>query len=119
MTSEEWEDLCDGCGQCCMIDKQNCVACPLFNTVTRRCGNYRKRHDREICVKVTPDNVERLHEAGILPASCAYVRHARGLEPAPEPVEATPFHEASDELKAKYEAAREVWFKREMWRMFE
>jgi hypothetical protein len=118
MSTEEWESICDGCGQCCLIDRETCVACPLFNTTTRRCGNYRKRTERETCVKVTPENMWELHELTILPDSCAYVRAARGLEPAPNPVEAVPFYKAPPLIQANYEVLRRHWFADKMYERF-
>jgi uncharacterized protein len=78
MTPEEWESLCDGCGQCCLHKiaqpqkpalKTN-VACRLLDTASCRCKNYprRKRLVRD-CVVLTPDNVADL---SWLPDTCAY-----------------------------------------------
>jgi len=80
MTGEEWEALCDGCGNCCLIkledeDSGNYfftnVSCHLMDTKTCQCGNYPLR--RQIvkdCVILTPDNIEQI--AGWMPATCAY-----------------------------------------------
>lgn len=84
MTPEEWESLCDGCGQCCLHKiaqpdgpalKTN-VACRLLDTETCRCKNYprRKRLVRD-CVVLTPANVAALTW---LPATCAYRLVAAG-----------------------------------------
>lgn len=89
MTPEEWESLCDGCGQCCLHKiaqpgapalKTN-VACRLLDSESCRCRNYprRKRLVRD-CVVLTPDNVADL---GWLPDTCAYRLVAAG-EDLPE-----------------------------------
>ncbi len=80
MTREEWEALCDGCGNCCLIkledeDSGNYlftnVSCRLLDTKTCQCGNYalRKQIVKD-CVILTPDNIETI--ADWMPATCAY-----------------------------------------------
>lgn len=85
MTDEEWEALCDGCGRCCVYILHNDetgdvfetdVACKLFDAKKRQCTNYAGRFDIvSDCVKVTPDNVEKL---SWMPKTCAYRRLANG-----------------------------------------
>jgi len=86
MTPEEWESLCDGCGQCCLHKiaqegrpalKTN-VACRLLDTEACQCKNYprRKRIVRD-CVVLTPETVPGL---AWLPATCAYRLVAAGEE---------------------------------------
>lgn len=85
MTDAEWESLCDGCGQCCLIrlvdDKSGeigvtNVACRLFNTKTGRCRDYRRRTKKvKGCVKLTP---ELARTTEWLPQSCAYRLLAHG-----------------------------------------
>lgn len=86
MTPQEWESLCDGCGQCCLHKiaqsdapalKTN-VACRLLDSETCRCKNYerRKRIVRD-CVVLTPDNVADL---SWLPDTCAYRLVAAGVD---------------------------------------
>lgn len=89
MTREEWEALCDGCGRCCLIKLEDedtgrvhytNVACRLFDTETRRCGNYALRKQLVPgCVQLTPETLE--DAADWMPASCAYRRlhEGRGL----------------------------------------
>ncbi|HUJ38265.1 MAG TPA: YcgN family cysteine cluster protein [Hyphomicrobium sp.] len=89
MTPAEWESLCDGCGQCCLIKVEEEVtgdiyltrlACRLLDTRTCRCRDYAKRHTRvPDCVTISPGNVRAIEW---LPRSCAYRRLAegRGLE---------------------------------------
>lgn len=87
MSDQEWEALCDGCGQCCLhrfeddatgeVFATN-VACRLLDLGRCQCNHYprRQRHVPE-CVQLTPDN---LHEHDWLPETCAYQRVARGLD---------------------------------------
>ncbi len=85
MSTPEWEALCDGCGKCCLIlleDEETGdyaetrLSCRLFDAQTRCCKRYEERH-RLVpdCVKVTPDNADRLDW---MPKSCAYRRLAEG-----------------------------------------
>jgi len=88
MTADEWESLCDGCGQCCLEKLEDLqtgeisytnVACSLLDTQTCRCSRYvERRRFVPDCVALTPDNVAELHW---MPYSCAYRRLAedRGL----------------------------------------
>ncbi len=55
LTAEEWEALCDGCGQCCLIKFQDDdsgdlavlgVACELLDIHTCRCSDYSNRQAR-------------------------------------------------------------------------
>jgi uncharacterized protein len=86
LNREQWEALCDGCGQCCLHKLEDeetgevwstSVACRLLDTQTARCRDYRHRlaHVPD-CLRLTPAKL-----AGIawLPETCAYVRRARGL----------------------------------------
>ncbi len=85
MTPEEWESLCDGCGRCCVIQLEDeetgalartNVACRLLDREAVRCSDYQRRHERvPDCVRLTPDNLARLHW---MPATCAYRRLHEG-----------------------------------------
>ncbi|MEM6709494.1 MAG: YcgN family cysteine cluster protein [Pseudomonadota bacterium] len=85
MTRAEWESLCDGCAQCCMIKLQDegsgvivhtAVVCQLLDTEACRCTAYADRHSRvPDCIEFTPDRVLQL---SWLPKSCAYRRVAEG-----------------------------------------
>ena len=80
MTLEEWESLCDGCGQCCVVlladdEDEDTVwrtdlGCKLLDLKTVRCSDYANRH-RKVpgCVKLRPDNIQAL---GWMPETCAY-----------------------------------------------
>ncbi|WP_163559024.1 YcgN family cysteine cluster protein [Halomonas sp. NO4] len=85
LTTEEWEALCDGCGQCCLLKFQDDdtgelavlgVACELLDTHSCRCSDYDHRFERvPDCTRLTP---ERVAEFRWLPHSCAYRRLAEG-----------------------------------------
>ncbi|MFW6300240.1 MAG: YcgN family cysteine cluster protein [Oceanicaulis sp.] len=79
MTREEWEQLCDGCGKCCVVLLQDehdgtvwrtKVGCRLLDLKTVRCSDYANRHARVPgCVRLTPQNIGDLHW---MPDTCAY-----------------------------------------------
>ena len=79
MTRAEWEQLCDGCGRCCLnkLEDEDTgkflytrAACKLLDLGTCRCTDYANRASRvPDCVTLTPENVGSL---GWLPRTCAY-----------------------------------------------
>ncbi len=85
MSEAEWESLCDGCGQCCMVKLQDVdtdeylqtrVACRLFDARRCRCTDYANRLERVAdCINLTAENV---HDIPWLPKTCAYRLIARG-----------------------------------------
>ncbi|PAV02276.1 hypothetical protein CBG25_11855 [Arsenophonus sp. ENCA] len=85
MTDEEWESLCDGCGQCCMhklLDADTDeiyftnVACDQLDLKSCQCKNYAKRFRYEPdCIKLTRDNLTTFRW---LPNTCAYRLIAEG-----------------------------------------
>lgn len=87
MNAEEWEALCDGCAQCCLVKLQDedteellhtRLACKLLDIGVCRCTDYDNRHKRvHDCAVVSPDTVERLDW---LPHSCAYRLVAEGKD---------------------------------------
>lgn len=87
LNAREWEALCDGCGQCCLVrevDKEEVtvynVACDLLDIEQSRCSDYAGRLRKEpSCHQLTPANVGRYNW---LPESCSYRRIHRG-EPLP------------------------------------
>ncbi|MGI9387035.1 MAG: YcgN family cysteine cluster protein [Methyloligellaceae bacterium] len=85
MTPDEWESLCDGCGQCCLHkieDDENSeialtnVACKYLDLDACRCTDYanRQRNVKD-CLQLTPELVPKLRW---LPSSCAYRLIAEG-----------------------------------------
>lgn len=88
LNAREWEALCDGCGQCCLIRQVDGnevtvygIACPLLDIDNNRCMDYESRLKKETsCHKLTPENVPRYDW---LPHSCSYRRIHRG-EPLPD-----------------------------------
>ncbi|WP_066560719.1 YcgN family cysteine cluster protein [Croceicoccus bisphenolivorans] len=86
----EWEALCDGCGQCCLIKLEDAdtgaiydtdVACTLLDVCTARCSDYSNRKAKvPDCQQMTRENAGTLPW---LPATCAYRLRAEG-KPLPE-----------------------------------
>ena len=85
LTQAEWEALCDGCGQCCLIkledDETNeiaytKVACKLLDCTTGHCSDYpnRMQHVPD-CIQLTTDKLQNIHW---LPNSSAYRRVNEG-----------------------------------------
>ncbi len=80
MTPTEWESLCDGCGQCCVMQLENeetnqlfftDVACRLFDADTCRCTSYEDRQKHvPSCMVMNPENVAECAE--FAPPTCAY-----------------------------------------------
>ena len=88
MDEQEWEQLCDGCGRCCLHKLRDedtdalawtNVACRLLDTQSCQCSNYPNRRRRvPDCVQLTPQAVA---EIDWLPPTCAYrrIHEGRGL----------------------------------------
>jgi len=90
LNREQWEALCDGCGQCCLHKVEDAdtgefygtnVACKLLDLKSARCSDYRNRRAYvPDCLRLT------LRNAGTydwLPETCAYRRRAHD-EPLPD-----------------------------------
>lgn len=88
-SKSEWESLCDGCGQCCVIRFQDedtdeirstDVVCRFLGMESIQCTCYENRQTQmPECMVVTPENA---HESW-LPPTCAYHLLSKG-EPLPE-----------------------------------
>ena len=79
MTAEEWEQLCDGCGRCCLQKLEDrktgkvrytWVSCYLFDPGSCRCSAYEDRFRLvKGCTVLTPARVKAYRW---LPRTCAY-----------------------------------------------
>jgi len=79
LNNSEWEQLCDGCARCCLIQLEDeesaeiittSVACRYLERESCSCGVYLER--RKLvpeCWQVTIDNIPQLPW---MPATCAY-----------------------------------------------
>ena len=85
LSRSEWEQLCDGCGQCCLhklededsgIIYATNVVCQYLDTKNCQCREYKQR---SILVPdcVTLDN-HNLKQVYFMPASCSYRLLAEG-----------------------------------------
>jgi uncharacterized cysteine cluster protein YcgN (CxxCxxCC family) len=79
MSGEEWESLCDGCGQCCLHKLEDedtgdiyttSVACKLLNLKNCHCTKYTQR------TQLVPDCMNLrdvdFYQYDWLPKTCAY-----------------------------------------------
>jgi len=80
ITTEEWETLCRGCGECCfekIEDERGTIfytmkACRYLDVDTRQCRIYHNRFTiNPECVKLTAELVPTLRW---LPRDCGYVK---------------------------------------------
>ena len=86
LTPAEWEQLCDGCGRCCLhkLEDEDSgevfytrVACARLELDSCRCTVYAARMQAEPeCAVITPANLDALD---YLPESCAYRLRRAGL----------------------------------------
>ena len=85
MSHEEWESLCDGCAQCCLVKLEDeetgevfatGVACELLDIGQCRCTDYTHRKSRvPSCLVLSVDQPEIFRW---LPETCAYRCLAEG-----------------------------------------
>ena len=85
MTTEEWEALCDGCGNCCRLKLEDedsgavaitSVVCKLLDCENCHCTDYMHRHQSvPDCIQLNMENISRLFW---LPETCAYRRLYEG-----------------------------------------
>ena len=86
MTPQEWESLCDGCGQCCLHKLEDektgeiittQTACHLFDSETCQCTQYQTRLQKvEQCIDIRFLALENYYW---LPDTCAYRLLQQGL----------------------------------------
>ena len=78
LSPDEWESLCDGCARCCLYKLQDeegtiyytRVACRYLDLDECRCTAYENRSVvMPTCVVL---DVEKAHELGWMPPTCAY-----------------------------------------------
>ena len=87
MAPSQWEQLCDGCGKCCLHKLQDeatgqlhytRVACRLLDGECGRCRDYSHRRERVAdCLLVT---VDMARQGDSLPDTCAYRLLAEGCD---------------------------------------
>jgi len=85
MTPEEWEALCDGCAQCCIVKFEDVdskelfftdVVCQFLDINACRCTSYTQRTQLvPTCLVLTPALIKQLPW---MPATCAYRLLAEG-----------------------------------------
>lgn len=86
LNADEWEALCDGCGQCCLIKLEDDetdevaytkVACQLLDCSTGYCSDYvHRKNFVPDCIQLTLQKITEI--AYWLPTSCAYRRLYEG-----------------------------------------
>lgn len=79
LNNSQWEQLCDGCGKCCLnkLEDEDTgeihwtnVACQLLDCNSCKCSNYENRQSiMADCIQLTPENVPTIPW---LPQTCAY-----------------------------------------------
>lgn len=79
LSQDEWESLCDGCGQCCLIKLEDedtgevyrtNVSCQLLDLDSCRCMDYGHRFEKvPECVQVS---LEKTDQFEWMPETCAY-----------------------------------------------
>ena len=90
LSREEWEQLCDGCARCCLIQLEDeeseeiittSVACRYLERESCSCSVYEERRILvPECWQVTLENISQLPW---MPATCAYRLRAEG-RPLPD-----------------------------------
>lgn len=90
MSQDEWEQLCDGCGKCCLqkLEDEDTgdlyytdIACQYLDQHSCRCKSYESRQEKVAsCISLS---LKRLDEFSWLPSSCAYRLLLEG-KPLPE-----------------------------------
>ena len=93
LTDAEWENVCDGCGRCCLVKLQDeeteevaytNVACEFLLTDNCRCSDYENRATINLlCMVLSRDNLEVMN---LMPTTCAYrvIHEGRQIDDSPE-----------------------------------
>jgi uncharacterized protein len=119
MTPTEWESLCDGCAQCCIIKFEDedtgriyhtNVVCELLDIYHCTCTRYPERSVLvPTCLTLTADLVKELKW---MPETCAYRLLAEGKDlPDWHPLvsgDANSVHAAGASVRAKVISAKDV-----------
>jgi uncharacterized cysteine cluster protein YcgN (CxxCxxCC family) len=119
MTSEEWESLCDGCAQCCLIKFEDedtgeiyhtNVVCELLDIYHCKCTRYSERSTLvPTCLTL---NYQLIHELKWMPETCAYRLLAENKDlPDWHPlVSGNPksVHTSGHSVRAKVVSARDI-----------
>lgn len=115
MNKDEWESLCNGCGECCALgnpDGKTKFACRSLDCSTNRCMNYEKRLETELCCSgvIYPYKVLPMHKEGHLPDSCSLVRYMQGKPQIPMvPARLIPFMLLDIDEQNRYILACNEW----------
>jgi len=119
LTPAEWEALCDGCAQCCIIKFEDedtgriyttNVVCELLEIYHCRCTRYAERSRLvPTCLTLTPNLIPQLKW---MPATCAYRLLSEGRDlPSWHPLisgDPKSVHKAGISVRGKVVSARDV-----------
>jgi hypothetical protein len=119
MSRAEWESLCDGCAQCCIIKFEDedtgriyhtNVVCQLLDIYHCRCTRYAERSVlMPTCLTLDP---KMIRELGWMPETCAYRLLAEGKElPLWHPLvsgDPKTVHQAGSSVRGRVVSARNV-----------
>ncbi|NKB76183.1 MAG: hypothetical protein GKR96_03835 [Gammaproteobacteria bacterium] len=88
LNQQQWENLCDGCGRCCLVKLQDedtnqlyytNLSCEFLDQDTCRCTQYSDRKNKKPeCIVLSKQNLDVLEW---MPITCAYRRFDRGEAP--------------------------------------
>ena len=119
MSTEEWESLCDGCAQCCVIKFEDedtdeiyhtNVVCELLDIFHCKCTRYAERSTL-VSTCLTLD-YQLIHELKWMPETCAYRLLAENKDlPDWHPLvsgNAKSVHTSGHSVRAKVVSARDI-----------
>jgi len=93
LSEQQWEDMCDGCGRCCLVKLEDedtlevhytNVACQFLDQQTCRCSDYANRAQiNPECMVLDRNNFDTL---SVMPFTCAYrlAHESRTIEQSEE-----------------------------------